>query len=354
MDHSSRWSLCHEKWSASVITRKGNPRPPHLNGSQLSFARPSTLAMADEASNQRRKRCLADESADQSPTSWCQEVHTRNRPERDQRMSPKKVAEIVETLVEALNKRKRQSSRSPEWYKAMAKELNAKPSDPVATDKSDIEQELRSGSSILVLESTPSRRSHCRALLCLRHKLTGIINIESDYRFNLKDLTGRRAGDLSHHLQPNRFYHVTCLEHTLGPQSLLEFKHIVMEGGTTICNTQGPLVSRTTRFHPMVEDWFTYSGCIFDIKEYSNWSKAYAAWEREDSKREWKHWEANYFSPERTPRLLSEVLAAITGVHQIDLLPESFLSTVREQTLGNASSELVSHVEIDAETTTTA
>ncbi|KFY97241.1 hypothetical protein V498_02172 [Pseudogymnoascus sp. VKM F-4517 (FW-2822)] len=98
----------------------------------------------------------------------------------------------------------------------------------------------------------------------------------------------------------------------------------------------------------MVEDWFTYSGCIFDIKEYSHWSKAYAAWEREDSKREWKHWEANYFSPERTPRLLSEVLAATTGVHQIDLLPESFLSTVREQTLGNASSELVSHVEIDA------
>ncbi len=189
-----------------LLPRKGNPRPPHLNGSQLSFARPSTLAMADEASNQRHKRCLADESADQSAT-WCQEVRTRNRPERDQRMSPKKVAEIVETLVEALNNRKRQklnkvgSSRSPEWYKAMAKELNAKPSDPVATDKSDIEQELRSGSSILVLESTPSRRSHCRALLCLRHKLTGIINIESDYRFNLKDLTGTRAGDLTHHLR---------------------------------------------------------------------------------------------------------------------------------------------------------
>ncbi|KFY65585.1 hypothetical protein V496_02459 [Pseudogymnoascus sp. VKM F-4515 (FW-2607)] len=59
------------------------------------------------------------------------------------------VAEIVETLVEALNKRKRQrlnkvgSSRSPEWYKAIAKELIAKPSNLVAIDKSDIEQELR-------------------------------------------------------------------------------------------------------------------------------------------------------------------------------------------------------------------
>ena len=30
------------------------------------------------------------------------------------------------------------------------KRLNAKPSDPVATDKSGIEQELQSGSSILV------------------------------------------------------------------------------------------------------------------------------------------------------------------------------------------------------------
>ena len=113
----------------------------------------------------------------------------------------------------------------------------------------------------------------------------------------------------------------------------------------------------------MVEDWFAYSGCIFDIKEYSHWSKAYAAWERVDSKREWKHWvscrdrectceprterpqEANYFSLERTPCLLSEVLASVTGVHQIDLLPESFLSTVKEQTLVNTSSEPVSHVE---------
>ncbi|KFX96303.1 hypothetical protein O988_05384 [Pseudogymnoascus sp. VKM F-3808] len=343
MDHSSRWSLCHEKWSASVITRKGNPRPPHLDGSQLSFAQPSALAMADEASNQRRKRCLADESADQSPTSWCQEVRTRNRPEGDHRMSPKKVAAIVETLVEALNKRKRQKlnkvgiSRPAGWYKALADEWDAKPSDPMATDKSDIEQELRSGSSILVLEHTPSRRSHCRALLCLRHKLTGIINIESDYRFNLKDLTGRRAGDSSHHLQPNRFYHVACLEHILSPQSLLEPKHIVMEGGTTVCNTQEPLVLRTTRFHPMVEDWFSYSGCTFIIKEYSHWNKAYAGWERENYNREVKHQlrcsdqectcdsrperpqEADYFPPDRTPRLLSEVLASVAGVYQLDL-----------------------------------
>jgi hypothetical protein len=162
--------------------------------------------MADEASDQHHKRHCADKSADQSVSSSCQEVRTRKRQERDRSLSPKS-AEIYEALVGEMNSRKGQkrnrggSPKSAEWYKAMEEELNAKPSDPVATDKSDIEQELRSGSSILVLESTPSRRSHCRALLCLRHKLTGIINIESDYRFNLKDLTGRRSGDLSHHLR---------------------------------------------------------------------------------------------------------------------------------------------------------
>jgi hypothetical protein len=124
--------------------------------------------MADEASDQRHKRHHADDFADQLVSSSCQEVRTRNRQKRDRSMSPKS-AEVYQTLVEALNTRKRQrrnkggSSKSAEWYKAMADELNAKPSDPVATDKSDIEQELLSGSSILVLESTPSRRSHCWA-----------------------------------------------------------------------------------------------------------------------------------------------------------------------------------------------
>lgn len=132
-------------------------------------------------------------------------------------MSPKKVAEIVETLVEALNRRKRQRLNKVGSYKAMAKELNAKPSDLVATDKSDIKQDLRSGSSILVLESTPSRRSHCRALLCLRQKLTSIINIESDYRFNLKDLTGIRASDLTHHLRKS-------LKSLIGKQNLTRHK----------------------------------------------------------------------------------------------------------------------------------
>jgi hypothetical protein len=50
-------------------------------------------------------------------------------------MRRKKLAEVVETLVEALNKRKRQrlnkvgSSRPAGWYKALVDEWDAKPSD---------------------------------------------------------------------------------------------------------------------------------------------------------------------------------------------------------------------------------
>lgn len=44
-----------------------------------------------------------------------------------------------------------------EWYKALMDGLNAKSSDPVAADKSDIKQELYLGFFILVLKSTLSR-----------------------------------------------------------------------------------------------------------------------------------------------------------------------------------------------------
>ena len=129
---------------------------------------PSTLAMAEEAGCRHRKR----QSTDQSISSWCQEVCTRKRQERDRGWSPKSL-EVYATLIEAVNRRKKQkrnqgrSPKSTEWYRAMRVELNAKPFDPLTTDQSDVENELQSGSSILVLESTLSRHSHCRALFCL-------------------------------------------------------------------------------------------------------------------------------------------------------------------------------------------
>jgi hypothetical protein len=122
----------------------------------------STPVLADQATNQQHKRHRNENSAEETASS-----NTRKKQKHEG--SPKSV----------------------EFYKALEEELNVKSFDPVAMDKTDIKGELRSGSSILVLESTPSRRSHCRALLCLEHKLTGIINIELDYRFNLKDLTSK-------------------------------------------------------------------------------------------------------------------------------------------------------------------
>lgn len=56
-------------------------------------------------------------------------------------------------------------------------------------------------------------------------------------------------------------------------------------------------------------------------------------------------WEAVYSSAERTPRLLSEVLASVARVHKIDLLPETFLSTIRKHALGNVDLELGKQIE---------
>ncbi|KFY32354.1 hypothetical protein V493_00281 [Pseudogymnoascus sp. VKM F-4281 (FW-2241)] len=98
-----------------------------------------------------------------APTSWLGQV-SGSAYEEQAGAGPKNELEEVSRV------------RSLRGYAALAKEIDAKPSDPVATDKSDFEQELRSGSSIL--------------------KLGGVNNIESDYRFNLNDLTGTRAGDL--------------------------------------------------------------------------------------------------------------------------------------------------------------
>jgi hypothetical protein len=40
--------------------------------------------------------------------------------------------------------------------------------------------------------------------------------------------------------------------------------------------------------------------------------------------------EADYFSAERAPCLLTEVLASVAKVHQIDRLPKAFLSAVKD------------------------
>jgi hypothetical protein len=67
--------------------------------------------------------------------------------------------------------------------------------DIIELDREDIREQLASGSSILVLETTSNWRSYCRANFCIPQLLRGRPNIECDYRFNLMDRTGERQSD---------------------------------------------------------------------------------------------------------------------------------------------------------------
>jgi hypothetical protein len=81
--------------------------------------------------------------------------------------------------------------------------------DIIELDRQDIMEQLSSGSSILVLETTSNWRSYCRANFCIPRILRGRPNIECDYRFNLMDRTGQRRSDMawySREYRPPRSY----------------------------------------------------------------------------------------------------------------------------------------------------
>jgi hypothetical protein len=82
-------------------------------------------------------------------------------------------------------------------------------SDIIELDRQDITEQLSSGSSILVLQTTSNWRSYCRANFCIPQILRGRPNIECDYRFNLMDRTGQRRQDMawySREYRPPRRY----------------------------------------------------------------------------------------------------------------------------------------------------
>jgi len=62
--------------------------------------------------------------------------------------------------------------------------------DPVTLDRTEIEEQLRSGHSVFVLERTQTWQSHCRARFCIPKEWSGKPNIQSPYRLNLKGVTG--------------------------------------------------------------------------------------------------------------------------------------------------------------------
>ena len=81
--------------------------------------------------------------------------------------------------------------------------------DIIELDRQDIKEQLSSGSSILVLQTTSNWRSYCRANFCIPRLLRGRPNIECDYRFNLMDRTGQRRSDMawySRKYRPPRSY----------------------------------------------------------------------------------------------------------------------------------------------------
>lgn len=86
-------------------------------------------------------------------------------------------------------------ARLDEEWKRCEEEM--KHYDPVVTDRTEIQQQLESSTSVFILEYSKSSRAKCKAKFCLPRELWGS-KIESRYRLNLKDTTGERTGELPH------------------------------------------------------------------------------------------------------------------------------------------------------------
>lgn len=65
------------------------------------------------------------------------------------------------------------------------------------SDKKTIEERLASGTFVIMLQAVSSKSSHCRAWDCLQKLLSGTPNIESDFRFDLKDLSSQSYSKFS-------------------------------------------------------------------------------------------------------------------------------------------------------------
>jgi hypothetical protein len=153
-------------------------------------------------------------------------------------------------------------------------------------------------------------------------------------------------------LEPNRFFHISCIEHLFDLREILDQGWMKMEGGISLVGIFGNTV-KEERFPTIIEEWFENKGSVFTIDEYKAYKKACETRERERSSR-WithciknrkdeKHeeqcscaWEmpeinkSDYFPEERTPRLLSQVLASLAKVSQIDRLTEKLLTHLKD------------------------
>jgi hypothetical protein len=163
-------------------------------------------------------------------------------------------------------------------------------------------------------------------------------------------------------LEPNRFFHISCIEHLFDLREILDQGWMKMEGGISLVGIFGNTV-REERFPTIIEEWFENKGSVFTIDEYKAYKRACETREGEFSTR-WithcikngedeKHeeqcscaWEmpevnkSDYFPEERTPRLLSQVLASVAKVSQIDRLTEKLLTDLKDMSAKQGTKRL--------------
>jgi hypothetical protein len=142
--------------------------------------------------------------------------------------------------------------------------------------------------------------------------------------------------------EPNLFYHVSCVEQILDLRTLLESKQLQHDGGFKFVRTISGIAPSYESVHIAIDDWFENAGTSFDLQEYNEHEKAYNEWgilaliRMTDHLRHVEDGDNNcscdpeperpiYSTKERIPRLLSEVLASITKVEQIDNIPKWWL-----------------------------
>jgi hypothetical protein len=119
--------------------------------------------------------------------------------------------------------------------------------------------------------------------------------------------------------------------------ALIERGVLQMEGGVTQLSS---VCWQISRFHNAIEDWFRYKGRTFEVNMYDRFQRAHAEWEREASTVEINHQfeshegssqdckkcgevpdeplRKDYFPEEPRSSLLSEVLASVIGVGNLD------------------------------------
>lgn len=211
------------------------------------------------------------------------------------------------------------------------------------SDKKIIEERLASGTFVLV----SSKSSHCRAWNCLPRVLSGRPNIESDFRFNLKDLSRQSYSKFSpaetlnltftQQIEPDQYYHVTCME-----QIFIDLTPLVCKGQLNMEERINRLNSRCyseDRFQA-IKDWFYYAGRTYDVQSYENHNKACYEWDvisssiaidyqvknhvgkcsdcEQCESTPLEPCKGDYFPNTPQPCLLSDVLASVAGIAHID------------------------------------